>query len=123
MCDNPKCPGWLHMHDSMGRGPGIERCDDCARFPDDDAARAAHDATCPTLARGRRCRFVAEQRPKIEWVIVDSADKVIDGPLEPEGYVRQSAAEAVARALGPEYRAVRVEDSCITTAQCLALGL
>lgn len=38
--------GWLHMADSMGAGPGIERCDDCGRYPDDDAARLAHDREC-----------------------------------------------------------------------------
>jgi len=53
-CDSPDCPGWLHMTDSMGRGPGIERCDTCSIFRTDAAARMAHDLTCPD---GKGCEF------------------------------------------------------------------
>jgi len=35
-----KCKGWLHMD------RGIERCDDCARFQDDNQALAAHGREC-----------------------------------------------------------------------------
>ncbi len=46
----PECAceghGWLHMEDSMGRGPGIERCDSCALFDSDEAACVAHDSVC-----------------------------------------------------------------------------
>jgi hypothetical protein len=43
-CGDPRCPGYLHMADSMGRGPGLERCDVCDRFEDDEKAAAAHAA-------------------------------------------------------------------------------
>lgn len=45
-CDDRKCPGWMHSHDSMGNGPGIERCDSCDRYQDDDAAAVAHERDC-----------------------------------------------------------------------------
>lgn len=38
--------GWLHMDDSMGRGPGIEACDDCNRYKSDDEAAEAHAKEC-----------------------------------------------------------------------------
>lgn len=34
-CDS--CPGWAVFNDGMP-DRGIQRCDDCKRFPDDDAA-------------------------------------------------------------------------------------
>jgi len=34
--------GWVHSHDPLG----IERCDTCKRFDDDDAAKRAHDEQC-----------------------------------------------------------------------------
>lgn len=40
------CPGYLHMDDSCGRGPGIERCNECAVFDSDEEAQAAHDSEC-----------------------------------------------------------------------------
>lgn len=40
------CPGWLHMDDSCGRGPGIERCDDCDLYDTDEDAQRAHDQVC-----------------------------------------------------------------------------
>lgn len=40
--------GWLHMNDSMGRGPGIEACDECGKYDTDEEAQAAHDAECTT---------------------------------------------------------------------------
>jgi len=50
-CESPGSPkssrvGWVHMDDSSGRGPGIERCDSCARFDSDTAAAAAHARAC-----------------------------------------------------------------------------
>ena len=40
-CD-PACPGWVW---SYSDGYGLERCDECTRFSDDDAA-AAHVHDC-----------------------------------------------------------------------------
>lgn len=40
-CD-PKCAGWLHMHDPRE----IQRCDACARFQTDEEARRAHQEEC-----------------------------------------------------------------------------
>lgn len=58
-CD-PKCPGWVHMDDSMGRGPGLERCDECNRFVSDDSAARSHAKECgcglkPALPPGPEC--------------------------------------------------------------------
>lgn len=50
--------GWLHMNDSMGCGPGIEKCDSCARFPYDEDAAAAHATAC---ACGLGMRAAAEE--------------------------------------------------------------
>lgn len=44
-CDD-KCPGWLHMDDSMGRGAGLERCDSCNRFANDRSAERTHAKEC-----------------------------------------------------------------------------
>lgn len=53
--------GWLHMNNSMGRGPGVERCDDCKRFDTDEDASAEHANVCP-------CGMgVAEDGPEDEW--------------------------------------------------------
>ena len=42
--------GWLHMDDSSGRGPGIERCDSCGKYGSDaDAARAHARVGCCSL--------------------------------------------------------------------------
>jgi len=38
--------GWIHMDDCGGRGPGIERCDACAKFGDDEEAERAHAKVC-----------------------------------------------------------------------------
>lgn len=56
-CDDPACRGWCHMDDSHGRGPGIERCDTCKRYPDDAAAIRAHDHECKA---GAACAFRAK---------------------------------------------------------------
>lgn len=40
-CD-PKCAGWLHMHDPRE----IQRCDACARFQTDEEAQRAHQEEC-----------------------------------------------------------------------------
>lgn len=46
--------GWLHMNDSMGRGPGIEACDECEKYDSDAAAQEAHDREC---SDGPTCRY------------------------------------------------------------------
>lgn len=53
-CDDPSCPGWCHMDDSMGRGPNVERCDTCKVFPDDGSAIEAHDRQCIS---GAQCEY------------------------------------------------------------------
>lgn len=40
------CPGWLHMDDCGGHGPGIERCDECSIFGVDEDAIAVHAMNC-----------------------------------------------------------------------------
>lgn len=40
----PTCEGWLHARSDFG--DEIERCDDCNRFEDDDAAILAHRVEC-----------------------------------------------------------------------------
>lgn len=37
---SPRCPGWFLGDYDDERGTSIQRCDDCARFKDDDEARA-----------------------------------------------------------------------------------
>jgi hypothetical protein len=48
------CPGWNHFNASQNEHghivSDIERCDECDRFEDDEAALAEHDAVC------QRCR-------------------------------------------------------------------
>ena len=46
-CEDCDGRGWIHMDDSMGRGPDIERCDSCVEYDGDCEARAAHDRECP----------------------------------------------------------------------------
>lgn len=53
-CDDMRCRGWCHMDDSMGRGPGVERCDTCSMYPDDTAAIEAHDRECE---KGAACEY------------------------------------------------------------------
>lgn len=49
------CPGWIHSVDPLE----VQRCDDCALYPDDGRAVAAHAATCGCnwggLYRCERC--------------------------------------------------------------------
>lgn len=40
---SPGCPGWCLME--SGRGTELQRCDDCARFKDDNEARAVARGT------------------------------------------------------------------------------
>lgn len=39
------CPGWAHFNVGEA-GEGIQRCDECDAFPDDDAASWAHAKHC-----------------------------------------------------------------------------
>lgn len=41
----PGCLGWLHMNQGLST-QDIQRCDECARFTDDDAAAEAHLVEC-----------------------------------------------------------------------------
>ena len=45
-CSDCEGNGWLHMEDSMGRGPGIERCDTCEQYEGDEEAGKAHALAC-----------------------------------------------------------------------------
>lgn len=45
-CDSCLGRGWLHMDDSCGRGPGIERCDSCQRYVTDFQAAEIHRGEC-----------------------------------------------------------------------------
>jgi hypothetical protein len=47
--------GWVHSHDPIG----IERCDTCALYPDDDEAIRAHDLFC-------KCDWATRKHPD-EW--------------------------------------------------------
>lgn len=55
-CDDPACKGWAHMNE--GTNPSVQRCDECAKYPDDNAAQAAHDRECPD---GAQCAFRGAQ--------------------------------------------------------------
>lgn len=58
----PCCPGWGHFESS--RGDEVEACDECRIFPNDDAARRAHDTVCACAINERtRRRLSARPHP------------------------------------------------------------
>lgn len=61
-----ECRGWAHFNVGTDR-EGIERCDNCQQFEDDDAAARAHDLHCKCGAgadrRAQRCHQCGAERP------------------------------------------------------------
>lgn len=55
-CGNRTCAGWAHMNGYTR--PSVQRCDECSKYPDDNAAQVAHDRECPY---GAQCSFRGAQ--------------------------------------------------------------
>lgn len=109
-CDDPECRGWVHMDDSMGRGPGIEACDVCDLFlSDEDADVEHHKSGCCDLrsvfAVGKvDVNMVMTPGEKILWALtfheMDSASRhELDNagrkkyPVQPDAWHAARAAE------------------------------
>ena len=78
------CPGWDHFN-LYASSEGIERCDECALYLDDEAAAKAHDTHCScgmgVDKRAQRCHYCSGYRKALEGsgahLVVTNDDRII----------------------------------------------